>query len=89
MLRETPVKTRFLSVEPLLEDLSEINLDGIRWVIVGGGGPPGRRSMREEWVLSIRDQCVAAGVPFLFKQWGPPVPRLGGGPYGQSVAMLE
>ena len=69
-LRQTPAAVRFLSVEPLLEDLGEIDLAGIHWVIVGGESGPGARPMREEWVLSIRDQCEAAGVPFFFKQWG-------------------
>jgi protein gp37 len=54
----------------LLEDLGEINLDGIGWVIVGGESGLGARPIREEWVLSIRDQCAAASVPFFFKQWG-------------------
>ena len=61
---------RFLSIEPLLEDLGEINLDGIHWVIVGGESGPGARPMQKEWVLSIRDQCERARVPFFFKQWG-------------------
>lgn len=69
-LRETPAKVRFLSIEPLLEDLGEIDLRGIHWVIVGGESGPGARPMEERWVLSIRDQCQAAGVPFFFKQWG-------------------
>jgi protein gp37 len=51
-------------------DLGEINLSNIDWVIVGGGSGPGARPMRKEWVLSIRDQCEAAGVKFFFKQWG-------------------
>jgi protein gp37 len=69
-LRSAPANVRFLSIEPLLEDLGPINLDGIHWVIVGGESGPGARPMKEEWVLSIRDQCQAAGVPFFFKQWG-------------------
>jgi protein gp37 len=69
-LRQTPAYLRFLSVEPLLEDLGEINLNGIHWVIVGGESGPGARPMHEEWVISIRDQCEAAKVPFFFKQWG-------------------
>jgi hypothetical protein len=59
-----------LSVEPLLEDVGMLNLEGINWVIVGGESGPGARPMRKEWVLSIRDQCCHAGVPFFFKQWG-------------------
>jgi protein gp37 len=69
-LRETPAKVRFLSVEPLLEDIGRIDLSGIHWVIVGGESGPGARRMEERWVISIRDQCRAAGVPFFFKQWG-------------------
>jgi protein gp37 len=69
-LRKTPAAVRFLSIEPLLEDLGQIDLTGIHWVIVGGESGPGARPMREEWVTSLRDQCVAAGVPFFFKQWG-------------------
>jgi len=69
-LRETPAKVRFLSIEPLLEDLGGINLSGIDWVIVGGESGACARPMQESWVLSIRDQCQSAGVPFFFKQWG-------------------
>ena len=69
-LQETPAAVRFLSVEPLLEDLGKISLQGISWVIVGGESGPGARPMKESWVLSIREQCTAAGVPFFFKQWG-------------------
>jgi protein gp37 len=57
-------------VEPLLEDLGRVNLEGISWVIVGGESGAGSRPMAEEWVLSIRDQCRTAGVRFFFKQWG-------------------
>jgi protein gp37 len=69
-LIETPAKVRFLSIEPLLEDLGRLNLTGIDWVIVGGESGPRARPMSERWVLSIRDQCREAGVPFFFKQWG-------------------
>jgi protein gp37 len=69
-LREAPAALRFLSVEPLLEDLGEIDLRGIHWVIVGGESGLGARPMKEEWVIRIREQCAAAGVPFFFKQWG-------------------
>lgn len=69
-LRQAPAKVRFLSIEPLLEDLGEISLAGISWVIVGGESGPGARPMKREWVVSIRDQCRADGVPFFFKQWG-------------------
>jgi protein gp37 len=69
-LQASPASVRFLSVEPLLEDLGRISLDGISWVIVGGESGPGARPMKEDWVLSIKDQCADAGVPFFFKQWG-------------------
>ena len=69
-LQAAPAAVRFLSVEPLLEDLGNLPLRGISWVIVGGESGPGARPMKEEWVLSIREQCKAANVPFFFKQWG-------------------
>ncbi len=69
-LQEAQAAIRFLSIEPLLEDLGRIELDGIDWVIVGGESGPGARPMAEEWVVSIREQCAEAGVPFFFKQWG-------------------
>jgi protein gp37 len=69
-LRHAPARVRFLSIEPLLEELGKISLKGIHWVIVGGESGPGARPMASEWVRSIRDQCEDAGVPFFFKQWG-------------------
>lgn len=69
-LRQIPARVRFLSVEPLLEDLGDINLNGIHWVIVGGESGPGARQMKDEWVFNIEDQCKKAGVAFFFKQWG-------------------
>jgi protein gp37 len=69
-LRRTPAKVRFLSIEPLLEHLGEIDLTGIHWVIVGGESGWGARPMDEAWVLSIMEQCQRANVPFFFKQWG-------------------
>ena len=69
-LRQAPAKVRFLSIEPLLEDLGEIDQSGITWVIVGGESGPGARPMKREWVVSIRKQCRMQGVPFFFKQWG-------------------
>jgi protein gp37 len=69
-LQQAPATVRFLSIEPLLEDLGEIDLEGIHWVIVGGESGAGARPMQKEWVLSIRDQCARAKVPFFFKQWG-------------------
>src|SRR5271166_6121018 len=69
-LRQAPAKIRFLSIEPLLEDLGEFDLSGIAWVIVGGESGPGARPMKKEWVISIRRQCRMQNVPFFFKQWG-------------------
>lgn len=69
-LRAADVNMRFLSVEPLLEDLGQVNLTGIDWVIVGGESGHGARLMRERWVISLKDQCSNANVPFFFKQWG-------------------
>ena len=69
-LRAAPVAVRFLSVEPLLEDLGPLDLRGIDWVIVGGESGPGARPLQRDWVVSVRDQCRDAGVPFFFKQWG-------------------
>lgn len=69
-LRAAPAATRFLSIEPLLERLGDVDLDEMSWVIVGGESGPGARPMEREWVLSLRDQCKASGVPFFFKQWG-------------------
>ena len=69
-LRETPVKIRFLSIEPLLEELGTLDLRGINWVIVGGESGPGARPMKKSWVIDIRDQCRQAEIPFFFKQWG-------------------
>lgn len=69
-LRSAPAKIRFLSIEPLLEDLGEVNLSGIDWVIVGGESGPGARPMDPDWVRSLRDQCEKARVSFFFKQWG-------------------
>lgn len=69
-LRETPAKVRFLSVEPLLEDLGEMNLKKIDWVIVGGESGPGARPIEAEWVRNIHKQCSTSKVAFFFKQWG-------------------
>lgn len=65
-----PACIRFLSLEPLLGPIPRLPLDGIHWVIVGGESGPGARPMQKEWVVSVRDQCIARGVPFFFKQWG-------------------
>lgn len=70
ILRQVPASTRFLSVEPLLEALGQLELEGIHWVIVGGESGLGARPLSKDWVISIRDQCAAKSVPFFFKQWG-------------------
>jgi protein gp37 len=76
-LRKAPACVRFLSVEPLLEDLGRIKLDGIHWVIVGGESGPGARPMAPSWVESLQKQCASARVPFFFKQWGSYGPQNG------------
>ncbi len=69
-LRKTPAKTKFLSLEPLLGPLGELNLSGIDWVIVGGESGPRARSIEADWAREVRDQCIEQNVPFFFKQWG-------------------
>lgn len=69
-LRQTSAAIKFVSFEPLLGPVPNINLNGIDWAIVGGESGPGARPMLREWAVDIRDQCLAAGVPFFFKQWG-------------------
>jgi protein gp37 len=69
-LQQCPGRVRFLSIEPLLEDLGQIDLTGIDWVIVGGESGRGARPLKEEWVLSILEQCQTQAVSFFFKQWG-------------------
>lgn len=77
-LQASPVAVRFLSIEPLLGPVGEIDLDGISWVIVGGESGPKARTLCKEWVLDIRDQCAENSVPFFFKQWGGITPKAGG-----------
>ena len=69
-LRSTGARTKFLSVEPLLGPIPNLDLHDIHWVIVGGESGPRARAVKEDWILEIRDQCLAANVPFFFKQWG-------------------
>jgi protein gp37 len=69
-LRQTDAHIKFLSLEPLLGPLPDLDLHDIDWVIVGGESGPGARPIREEWVIDIRDQCLTSNVPFFFKQWG-------------------
>ncbi|TNY37956.1 phage Gp37/Gp68 family protein [Thermomonospora catenispora] len=77
-LREVPARVRFLSCEPLLGPLGDLDLTGIGWVIAGGESGPGHRPLDPQWVLDIRDKCVRSGVPFFFKQWGGRTPKEGG-----------
>jgi len=74
-LRQVPATVRFLSCEPLLGPLDEIDLTGISWVIAGGESGPNYRPMHLEWARGIRDACQEAGVPFFFKQWGGRTPK--------------
>jgi protein gp37 len=69
-LQRTPAAVKFLSVEPLLEDIGKVNLKGIDWMIVGGESGPGARTMERNWVISLRRQCALSSVKFFFKQWG-------------------
>lgn len=77
-LRRVPSSVRFLSCEPLLEALPELDLTGIGWVIVGGESGPRARPVEEDWVINIRDQAVQSEVPFFFKQWGGLTPKQNG-----------
>jgi protein gp37 len=69
-LRQTPARVRFLSIEPLIGEIPDLALNGIDWVIVGGESGPWARPIDPRWVRDVRDKCLAAGVPFFFKQWG-------------------
>ena len=69
-LRQVPARIRFVSAEPLLEDLGTLDLTGIHWVIVGGESGPKARPMQPEWVLKIKRQCEEQRAAFFFKQWG-------------------
>ena len=70
LLRNIGAGIKFLSMEPLLSDVPNMNLSGIDWVIVGGESGPGARPMQKEWVEDIQFQCENNSVPFFFKQWG-------------------
>jgi protein gp37 len=77
-LRDAPAGVRFLSIEPLIGPLGNLDLGGINWVIVGGESGPGARPMKPEWVRDVRNQCLANDVAFFFKQWGGFRPKSGG-----------
>ncbi|MGI9000770.1 MAG: DUF5131 family protein [Pseudonocardia sp.] len=77
-LRTVPAAVRFLSCEPLLGPVDGLDLTGIGWVIAGGESGPAARAMDPAWVTDLRDACLAAGVPFFFKQWGGRTPKAGG-----------
>lgn len=77
-LRTVPAAVRFVSAEPLLEALPDLDLSGIHWLIAGGESGHNARPMSEGWVLDLRDQCAAADVDFFFKQWGGRTPKAGG-----------
>ena len=77
-LQQSPAGVRFLSIEPLIGPIGTLELGQIDWVIVGGESGPRSRPMKVEWAREIRDQCIAAAVPFFFKQWGGFRPKQGG-----------
>lgn len=77
-LRKIDVKIRFVSFEPLIGPVGKVNFSGISWAIVGGESGPKHRPIRIEWARDLRDQCIANGVAFFFKQWGGPTPKSGG-----------
>jgi protein gp37 len=69
-LRKIKAQVKFISFEPLIDEIDMVNLRGIDWVIVGGESGPKARRMSPEWVINLRNQCLAQKVPFFFKQWG-------------------
>lgn len=69
-LINTPAKIKYLSIEPMITPINDLSLNNIDWVIVGGESGPGSRPIKEQWVTSIRDNCIKNKVPFFFKQWG-------------------
>ena len=77
-LGDTAARVRFLSLEPLIGPIAQLDLNGIHWAIVGGESGPGARPMHPDWVRQIRNYCVARRVPFFFKQWGGRTPKAGG-----------
>ncbi len=77
-LREVNSESRFISFEPLLGPVDDVDLKGIAWAIVGGESGPGARPMQPDWVRRLRDICERDGVAFFFKQWGGARPKSGG-----------
>ncbi len=77
-LQQARAAVRFVSFEPLLEELGELDLSGIHWAIAGGESGPRARELKADWVRSVRDQCRKASVAFFFKQWGGRTPKAGG-----------
>jgi protein gp37 len=77
-LRNVPAPVRFLSAEPLLGPIGDVDLDGIHWVIAGGESGANARPVEYEWVAELRDSCASAGVAFFFKQWGGRTSKAGG-----------
>jgi protein gp37 len=77
-LRQVPAAIRFISAEPLLGPVDELNLDGLHWVITGGESGTGHRRCDPAWVRHVRDRCVAEGVAYFHKQWGGRTPKAGG-----------
>lgn len=78
VLKEVPAAVRFLSCEPLLGPLTQLDFAGIDWVIVGGESGPKHRPIETEWLYHISDLCIRGDVPFFFKQWGGGTPKSGG-----------
>ena len=78
ILRQVPAKIRFVSFEPLIGDVGEVDLSNIHWVIVGGESGKNHRPIQEEWIQNILKQCREQNVAFFFKQWGGFTPKSGG-----------
>jgi protein gp37 len=78
LLRDVPAAVRFISAEPLLTELTDLELTGIDWLIAGGESGHRHRPVEADWIRSLRDRCLADGVAFFFKQWGGRTPKAGG-----------
>jgi protein gp37 len=77
-LRQVPAAVRFISAEPLLGSLEQLDLTDIHWLIAGGESGPGHRPCDPAWVRELRDRCIESGTAFFFKQWGGRTPKTGG-----------